>query len=135
MPDYVSMIPTEFSTSVEGAARDVLVAVRKAAVLTTKENAVVSLEATGGGMSIRVSSQDVGSGVVPVENVTVSGEEVTVNFAVSYLSDGLRALGERQLRLGLQRERGAAVMHSGRSFRYAFMPVIPHGSGTDSGGS
>ncbi len=128
MPDYVSMIPREFATTIEGAARDVLIAVRKAAVLTTKENAVVSLEAKEGTLTVRVSSQDVGSGIVPVENVTVAGEDLTASFAVSFLSDGLRALGDRELRLGLQKDRGAAVMHSGRTFRYAFMPVIPHGA-------
>jgi DNA polymerase-3 subunit beta len=128
MPDYVSMIPTDFAGVAEGAARDLLVAVRKAAVLTTKENAVVSVVSREGGLSVQVSSQDVGSGVVPVENMTSSGEELSVSFAVSFLSDGLRVLGERPVRLGLQKDRGAAVMHGGRSFRYAFMPVVPHGA-------
>jgi DNA polymerase III subunit beta len=128
MPDYVSMIPTEFSASVEGSARDLLAAVRKAAVMTTRENAIVTLETTGGRLSIRVSSQDVGSGVVHVENMQMSGEEFSVSFSVPFLSDGLRVLGEGAVRLGLQKGRGATVMHGGRSFRYAFMPVIPHGS-------
>jgi len=61
--------------------------------------------------------------VVPVDNVTASGDAVDASFAVQYLSDGLRALGDAPVRLGLQKGGGAAVMHSGRAFRYAFMPV------------
>jgi DNA polymerase III subunit beta len=129
MPDYVSMIPTEFAATVEGPAREILAAVRKAAVLTTRENAVVTLETAGGRFSIRVSSQDVGSGVIHVDNVETTGEEFSVSFSVAFLMDGLRVLGESTVRLGLQKGRGATVMHGGgRSFRYAFMPVIPHGA-------
>jgi DNA polymerase-3 subunit beta len=127
MPDYASMIPSEFAATVEASARDLLSAVRTAAVLTTRENAVIALDTTSGGLSVRVASQDVGSGVVRVDGATVSGEPVTVMFSVPFIADGLRVLGEAPLRLGLQKGRGAAVMHGGRNFRYAFMPVIPHG--------
>ena len=129
MPDYVSLIPGEFSTNIEGSARELLAAVRKAAVLTTREHAVVTLEYREGGLSVRVASQDVGSGVVPVDNVTASGDAVEASFAVQYLSEGLRALGDAPVRLGLQKGGGAAVMHSGRAFRYAFMPVRLRGAG------
>ncbi len=131
MPDYVSLIPSEFVTVIEISARDLLAAVRKAAVLTTRENAIVSLQFEGGALSIRVSSQDVGSGVVPVEHATASGENLEVSFTVQFLSDGLRALGDVPIRLGLQKGKGAAVMHVARSFRYAFMPVKFKGSGEE----
>jgi hypothetical protein len=62
--------------------------------------------------------------VVPVENVQTGGDEVTVSFTVQFLADGLRVLGDAPVRLGLKKERGAAVLHSGRTFRYAFMPVM-----------
>ncbi len=131
MPDYVSLIPGEFTTTIESSAREFLAAVRKAAVLTTRENAIVSLEYRDGGLSVRVSSQEVGSGVVPIENVTASGDAIDVSFAVQFLSDGLRALGDAPVRLGLQKGGGAAVMHSGRAFRYAFMPVRFRGAGEE----
>jgi len=124
MPDYVSMIPTEFATAIEVPARDLLAAVRKAAVLTTKENSVIAFDVGDDGLSVRVSSQDVGFGVVPVENAEVSGENKSVNFSVGFISDGLRVLGDRQVKIGLQKERGPAVMQAGRSFRYAFMPMV-----------
>jgi DNA polymerase-3 subunit beta len=131
MPDYVSLIPNEFVAMIEISARDLLAAVRKAAVLTTRDNAVVSLQFGGGALSIRVSSQDVGSGVVPVALATASGEDLEVNFTVQFLSDGLRALGDASIRLGLQKGKGAAVMHAARSFRYAFMPVKFKGAGEE----
>ena len=124
MPDYVSLIPTDFDASVEASARDILAAVRKAAVMTTKENAVVTLDVADGQVTVRVSSQDVGSGVIPVDNVEVSGADISASFTVSFLADGLRVMGDAPVRLGLKKERGAAVLHSGRTFRYAFMPVM-----------
>jgi len=128
MPDYVSLIPSEFATTVEGSARELLAAVRKAAVLTTRDNAFVRLEYGDGAFSVHVSSKETGSGVVPVDNVTVSGDPIVVNFAVQYLSDGLRVMGDTVVRLGLQKSDGAAVVHGGRAFRYAFMPVRPRGA-------
>ena len=128
MPDYVSLIPTEFAARVEIPARQLLSAVRKAAVLTTREKAVVSLVLEDGRLMVRVSSQDVGSGVIPVEDAQVSGDALTVSFTVQFLSDGLRALGDVPVKLGFQKGKGAAVMQVGRTFRYAFMPVMLHGA-------
>ena len=127
MPDYTALIPKDFTTTVEGSARDFLMAVRKAAVLTTRDRAIVSVDVSEGGVVIRVSSQDVGSGVVAVENVAVRGDDLSASFSVQFLADGLRALGETQVKLGMQKVRGAAVLHTGKGFRYAFMPVVMHG--------
>jgi len=127
MPDYLSMVPTEFQTTVEGSARNILQAVRKASVLTTKDQSVVFLDVRGGALQIRVFSHDVGHGVVPVPGVEVRGDEVSLGFTVGFLADGLRILGDEPVRVGLNARGGPSVMHGRRNFRYAFMPVVLRG--------
>lgn len=123
MPDYLSLIPTDYSTTVDLNANDFLTAVRKAAVMTTRENAVVSLDIASQGFTVSVSSQDVGSGKVVVEGAQVNGEAFTAFYPVSNIVDGLRVLGESQVRLNLKADGPMAVLKAGKHFRYVFMRI------------
>ncbi len=123
MPNYLDLIPKEFSTVVELPARKLLTSVRKAAVLTNKENAVITLEVAAGGMFVEVSSQDIGFGKIEVENASVSGADFKAVFTIPFVLDGVRTLIDDQITLQLHDETKMGVMSTGASFRYAFMSV------------
>jgi DNA polymerase-3 subunit beta len=137
MPDYLSLIPSEFSTEVTGPAKDIMDAVKAVGVVLSKDNQVVTLDANGA-IIVRGAGADTGSAQEEIPSAHKSGADVAPHFAVNFLVDGLKAcsrLGDGTADIGLQRDRGAAVMFGGRRsvsgglYRYAFMPVIPHGPG------
>lgn len=120
MPDYQALIPKDFDSTiyiddVEEARRRVTISganqpkdKKVVTLVTREEDGCVSLQ------------NETYKGGLP--GASARGKVLRAAFTVPFLVDGLRA-GGKVLRLGLQVERGAAVMWS-ENWRYAFMPVM-----------
>ncbi len=121
-PAYKEVIPDESDKRLEVPADEFVSAVRQAAVLTAKESRAVRLKASKGKLLIESSDPEAGEAHVEME-AKYEGDPIDIKFNPDFLLDGVKAVGEENIRLEMKDPARAAVMRGAADYLYLVMPV------------
>jgi len=121
-PSYEAVIPKDGSTKVKADRVKLLSAIRRAALMTSKESNSVKLTIGYNRMTVeaRVPEQGEATVELPVET---EGESLEISFNPEYLTDPLRVLAQDEIALEFKGPTTAALLRSGPDFLYVLMPV------------
>lgn len=120
-PEYEGIIPKRFDATAYVARGDFLTAVRGSAIFSSKlQDATLRLE--GSTLFVSSRNQDVGEYSVRVP-VSSSGLPLTLSFNYRYLLDGLAALGEEEVELGMTGDKAVLKNKNDSSFLYMLAPI------------
>lgn len=122
-PDYVSIIPKDFSSHLAVPREDLVKMVRAASVLSSKLNDII-LSSSEGEVFIETANSDLGKSRIRLLT-KVKGKEAKVSFNFRYLSDGLEAIEGDEALISLNGDSSPALVSSSQdqSFRYILMPI------------
>ncbi|NLX04474.1 MAG: DNA polymerase III subunit beta [Phycisphaerae bacterium] len=121
-PNYEAVIPRDNTTKVKVERNRLLSAVRRAALMTSKESHSIKMTVEPKLMTIEAKVPEQGEAVVelPVEG---EGEPVTIAFNPEYLTDPLRVIGQDEIVLEFKSSTTPALLKAGPDFLYVLMPV------------
>ena len=123
-PKYQQVIPKDVDREITFKRELLLLALRKAAYLTSEETRTVSLTFSPGTCLIQARSPDKGEAAVTVE-VEYTGDKLTIAFNPQYLQDCLRVLTAETVRLDLKDPSRPGLLREGTDYLYVLMPVSP----------
>ncbi|WP_027719480.1 DNA polymerase III subunit beta [Desulfovirgula thermocuniculi] len=132
-PNYEEVIPSDFATAARLGAGELLAAVERAGMLVENDPLsppLVALSFGEGRCTVAARTQ---IGELREElRATVEGEPVEVWFNWRWLAEGLRAVGDGGIFLGLNGPLGAAVFRpeggeEGQAYTYVLLPAKPPG--------
>lgn len=124
-PDYVRLIPTEFTAEVNVETAELKSAIEIAVACQTgelKKDRVVELAVDGGGLLVTTPKNEWKTSVGTLLSWT-GPERYRGAFKPDYILQAIRAIGGGLMRLGFNDPKGAAVASRG-AWTYAFMPVL-----------
>ena len=125
-PSYNQLMPTEFVRQVTVECQQLLNSVERVAVLAVHKNNIIrlKLDSTNQRVGVSADAPEFGSGEEFLA-AQISGDPLEVAFNAKYLSDGLKAMGSREIQLQLNSETTPAVIVplSGRKIQYLIMPI------------
>jgi DNA polymerase-3 subunit beta len=122
-PDYVQIIPKEFSTYATVLKEDMLRSFKKTSVFLNKFRQV-SLVASD--RSVTVSSQNAEVGhVTDTVSAQVEGEEISLSFNQQYIMDPLSHINDDSIKLSFAGMGRAMIMQGvgDKTVRYLVMPM------------
>ncbi len=125
-PAYDQLIPTEFARQATVECQKLLDSVERVAVLAAHKNNIIrlKLDVAAQRLGLSADAPEFGSGeeFLPAQ---ISGEPLEIAFNAKYLSDGLKAMGSREVQFRLNSETTPAVIIplSGHKMRYLLMPI------------
>ncbi|MEI6623157.1 MAG: DNA polymerase III subunit beta, partial [Actinomycetes bacterium] len=124
-PKYRQLLPESGSTLATVATAALLEAVKRVS-LVAERNTPVRLLFSGDEVSLQAGSGDEAQATEALE-AQVVGEPIAIAFNPSYLTDGLMAIGDPQVRISFTESNKPAVLTPGSdsaaSFKYLLMPV------------
>ncbi|MBI2639717.1 MAG: DNA polymerase III subunit beta [Candidatus Sungbacteria bacterium] len=122
-PDYVSIIPKDFSSHLAVPREDLVKRVRAASVLSSKLNDIV-LSSSEDEVFIETANSELGKSRIRLLTKG-RGKETKVSFNFRYLSDGLEAIDGEEALISLNGDSSPALVSSSQdqSFRYILMPI------------
>jgi len=121
-PSYEAVIPKESSCKVTVDREKLLGAVRRVALMTSKESHSVKLTVGAEQMTMEARVPEEGEARLEIP-VHVEGEGVEIAFNPDYLADPLRVLPHEQVAIEFKTSATPAVMKAGPDFLYVLMPV------------
>lgn len=128
-PEYERALPTDLEHIYEIGAEDLLVALRQASLMTTKETNSVRFSFGPDGVVLSTAASNVGESRVEVPAARIQGDEddFSIHFNPGYLIDLLRVLDSPKV-LCRFRDRKTAGLFSlpdgGESYRHIVMPLV-----------
>ena len=121
-PNYRQLLPEGYESRLTASRQQLLDAVRRVGLLA-RESSPVRLEFNALGVRLSSSSPDLG-GAVEVVEAEYEGQDLTVAFNPTYLSDGLTAATGDRVRLEVRDAMKPSVIRGdGEGFVYLVMPV------------
>ena len=121
-PNYRQLLPEGYESRLTASRQQLLDAVRRVGLLA-RESSPVRLEFNALGVRLSSSSPDLG-GAVEVVEAEYEGQDLTVAFNPTYLSDGLTAATGDRVRLEVRDAMKPGVIRGdGEGFVYLVMPV------------
>ena len=120
-PDYKQVIPAVSDNKMKVAREDFLLAVRRAALLSTPDYQAVKLEVFKDKLVISKSTPDVGESFEEV-GVEYKGKEMVIGFNPHYLIDLLKNLQEEQITLELIDTEKPGVVRT-QGYTYIVLPM------------
>ncbi|NOS99128.1 MAG: DNA polymerase III subunit beta [Phycisphaerales bacterium] len=121
-PNYEEVIPTDSDKKVVMDTRELLGAVRRAALLSTEESRGVRLAFESGKLTITSRAPEQGEAVVVI-SIDYDGPSAEIGFNPTFLVDVLRAVPEDKITFEFRESRRPGVFRSGERFLYVVMPV------------
>ena len=122
-PPYDDVIPKDCDKKVSLPKRELLSAVRQAALVTDDETRFVEFEFAPGVLNISASSSDAGEAKVNL-SIAYDGEPMTVVFNPQFLEDVLKVADGEAVTMGLKDPRTQVLLEAGEGYEYVVMPVI-----------
>ncbi len=123
-PDYRQLIPESYPNSLHLGKESLLAALRRVRLLVKDNTTPVRLSMRGGGVDLKVVSQEVGEGAESVDG-DFTGEDLVIAFNPAYLIEGIEAVAGDEVIIETSDATRPATVRSGEadSYRYLLMPV------------
>ena len=121
-PPYQEVVPDDNDKKLEVSGGDFANAIRQAAVLSARESRAVCLSMKEDSMVVESSSAEAGEARVEIP-VKFEGEPLEIRFNSDFLLDGLKVVGDEQLRFDMKDATRAAVMKTRGDYLYLVMPI------------
>lgn len=122
-PDYESVVPGDFSTTVTFNREELLQNVKLASIFARDNSNVANLEVVGSVMRLTTRTQGVGEGEMVVE-CRKEGEDNKISFNIKYLLDVLKNQTVEEMTLGLNTPMEPAVfLTKEKDFSHVIMPI------------
>ena len=134
-PEYERAIPPEIEHVFSVGTEELLVGLRQASLMTTKETNSVRFAFGSGGVVLSTVASNVGESRIEVSAQRESGEEeeFTIHFNPGYLIDLLRVIDSPRI-VASFRDRKTAGLFSlpegGANYRHIVMPLVVSDGGT-----
>ncbi len=122
-PEYGGIIPKQFESTSHLKREECLQAVRSASIFSSKIQEV-RLKFKGKSLEIDSANTEVGEHKVTIPAAS-GGKDSNISFNYRYLLDGLSALDEEELFLGINNENTPSLMRNKEdgSYLYVLMPI------------
>lgn len=120
-PDYKQVIPPATESKVRVRREDLLLAVKRAALLSTPDYQAVKLEVFKNKLVVSKSTPDVGESREELA-VTYQGKELAIGFNPNYLIDVLKNLGEESVDIELTDSEKPGVIRI-NGYTYIVLPM------------
>lgn len=122
-PEYTAIIPKSFETTCFLKRNELVQAVRSAGVFASKIQEV-TLSFRGKALEVSSTNQEIGENKISLP-AHFTGKEIKVSFNFRYLLDGLSAIDEEELFMGLNNENAPTMIKnkSETSYTYVLMPI------------
>jgi DNA polymerase-3 subunit beta len=121
-PGYDAVIPKESGTKMTVNRVGLLSALRRAALLVSRDSRGVKVQLTENKMIIEAHSPEEGEAAVELP-ITLEGENIQIAFNPDYLIDPLKVLEVEEVVMEFRASNTPAVLKSGPDFIYVLMPV------------
>ena len=121
-PDFRSVIPTDNDKKVDLPLKDIVSAVRRAALMTTPETMAVRMELNKGGMQVYARSPEKGEARVRL-SVGYEGDKIDIGFNPMYLLDMFKVVTDEKVRIELRDSERPGLLRAGTDYQYVVMPV------------
>ncbi len=121
-PNYRQVIPTEFKERVSIGREELLVALRRAEIMTSDKSNSVRLSFTKNSLGITANTPEVGEARESMA-VNYKGVDVAIAFNPNYLMDPLKALESDEVFMELNDELSPGVVKANIPFLYVIMPM------------
>jgi DNA polymerase-3 subunit beta len=122
-PSYEDVIPKPSSKAFHVGVSEFTAALRRAALLTTRDALSVQLDVGKGVLTIRSRAQDVGEAKVEVE-IEYDGPPERIGFNPSFLQDALKVMDPAgRVRFEFTSGKAPAKMTDGDEYAYVVMPI------------
>lgn len=121
-PNYRQVIPTEFKERVAVGREELLVALRRAEIMTSDKSNSVKLSFTKNNLGITANTPEVGEARETMA-VNYKGPDVAIAFNPTYLMDPMKALDSDEVFLELNDELSPGVVKAEIPFLYVIMPM------------
>lgn len=120
-PEYEGVVPKQFDATAHVNRTDFLIAARGSAVFSSKLQDVM-IRTEGSTLFVSSRSADVGEYSVRVP-ASSSGVPLALSFNYRYLLDGLAALDEDEVMLGMTSDKAVLKNRNDSSFLYMLAPI------------
>ena len=125
-PNFRQVIPSEAKERIPLIREELLVALRRAELMTSEKMNSVKITFSDNRMTINANTPEVGEAEDSLA-INYQGPSLAVAFNPSYLLDPLKALDDDEVCLELIDELSPGVIRSGDTFLYVIMPMrIPN---------
>jgi DNA polymerase-3 subunit beta len=121
-PSYDAVIPKESTTKLKVDRLALLAALRRAALLVSKDSRGVKVQLASDHITIEAHSPEEGEAAVELP-VELEGEAIQIAFNPDYLIDPLKVIVAEQVMMEFRASNAPAVLKSGPDFIYVLMPV------------
>ncbi|MDE0960347.1 MAG: DNA polymerase III subunit beta [Planctomycetota bacterium] len=128
-PEYDRAIPVDLENIYDIKTEDLLIALRQARLMTTKDTNSVRFQFGKGSATLSSSASNVGESRVefPVERIEGEDDEFAIHFNPEYLIELLNKLDSSQVRCGLRDGKTAGLFSlpdGENSYRHIVMPLV-----------
>ena len=120
-PNYRAAVPTEMDKVFQVSAPELAGAIRRAALLCNDRSRAVQFDLTPGQLKLTATTPETGEAEVEMQ-VQYEGEPTTVTLNPDYILDGLKVLGDREVRFEIKDANTACIVRS-EEFVYLTMPI------------
>lgn len=121
-PGYEAIIPKDCTTKVSVSRMALLGAIRRAALMTSKESRSVKMMVSSEKMILEAKVPEEGEATVELP-IECQGDNVEIAFNPDYVTEPLRVLPQDQIVLEFKGSTTPAIMKAGPDFLYVIMPV------------
>lgn len=122
-PEYESVLPTEFTTTVTMNRKTFLEGIERAALVTTPEEETIYLQFNNGKLMMTCESQGMGIAKEEME-ITIEGQAVNIAFNSRFLIDCIRVAPWENISIGINGEVAPVLIFGDNDeFRHLIMPL------------
>jgi DNA polymerase-3 subunit beta len=121
-PNWTTIFPTEFKHDLHLKSKTFQDAVRRAEIFARESNKVLKLAPDENGMRVYGEASETGRGETILDDAVMP---ILIGFNVTFIRQGLDAIGADQVRMRLNAANAPALFTNGSDkFRYLVMPVM-----------
>ena len=121
-PDYEAVIPKGCENKFEIDSQVLLHSVRKAAPVAPEDTKAIRIRLHSAGMTVSSAANDKGSAQIDVA-LDYKGQELELAINPEYLTDMLRVVGEKVVKVELRDAESPGLIKVGSDFNYVIMPM------------
>lgn len=121
-PNYEQVIPKEIKDKVVVDREKLLLATRRASLLTSQDSQVVKMDIEKGRMVISKQSPDIGEAREELE-IEYKGQQFSIGFNPDYIMDVLKNLNEQSIGFELENPEKPGVIRTKDKYVYVVLPM------------
>lgn len=121
-PDYEAVIPKDVERKISLDMPKFLVAVRKAALMTSEKARAVKLSFSKGKLTLLTRTQDIGEAKIEA-GIDYAGDDLDVVFNPDFLIDFAKVAGEGSVEFSIKDSSSAGAFRIGKDYAYVVMPL------------